>query len=137
MGTVRLLHVMAIAAFLGTGSAGLSAQVPDGPAPAPPASIRTMPTERERSAWRTRLPWLESSEGARTPRMRGRLYHQEYLSRVTPEAFRRSATGAAPGMGTDPGKALNRLRSAWRGRQERLMRERVARELATVLASPD
>ncbi len=138
MRDARTLRLAVLAALLGGAGAGLSSQSPEVPAPqAPPTSIRTAPTDAETSAWRTKLPWLESSEGARTPRMRGRLYHQEYLSRVTPEPFRRSATGAAPGMGTDPGKALNRLRSARRGRQERLMRERVEEELAAMLAGPD
>jgi len=136
MGTTHLLRFIAITVLLGIGSAGLIAQAPDRPTPhAPPTSIRAMPSDAEKSAWRTKLPWMESSEEATTPRLRGRLYHQEYLSRVTPEGFRRSAMNAAPGMSTDPGRVLHGVRTAWRGRQERLLRESVEKELAALLVN--
>ncbi|MGE0393543.1 MAG: hypothetical protein AB7I25_07245 [Vicinamibacterales bacterium] len=125
------LRLVALAALLWTSGVGLGAQAPDRPIPhAPPTVLRTAPTEAEQSAWRTKLPWMESSDAARTPRMRGRLYHQEYLSRVTPEGFRRSAMGAAPGVGADPGRALHFLADAWRARQARRFGAEVARELA-------
>ncbi len=128
------LQFVATAVCLWSLGAGLGAQAPEDLQPkAPATSLRTNPTEAEKSTWRTKLPWEESSEKATTPTMRGRLYHQEYLSRVTPEAFRRSAMGTAPQLSADPGKVLHRLASGWRGRQQRRMEQQVERELAALL----
>jgi hypothetical protein len=86
--------------------------------------------------WRTTEPWwAEPSDEAVTPKVRARFYHQEYLLRVAPDAFRRAAIGAAPQASTDPGKGINRWKIALRGRQERRMRERIERELAELLAT--
>lgn len=131
MGDAHTLRRVAVVACLGVSGAGLLAQSAEQPLPqAPSTSLRTAPTEAEKSTWRTTVPWAESSDAARTPRVRRHLYHQEYLSRVTPEAFRRSALGAAPQITWDPGTAIDRFLRAWRTRQERRTSERVDRERA-------
>ena len=121
--------VVGLAAFVLL-STGASAQSPAEPPPqAPATSLRSTPAEGERSGWQTKLPWAESEEEARTPRFRGRIYHQEYLARVAPDAFRRSALTAAPAVGGDPGQALRFLKDKWRARQQRRFDAEVTREL--------
>jgi len=137
MGDTHMLRLVAVIACLGAPVSGLRAQSQQQVLPqAPSTTLRTTPTEEEKSAWRTNVPWVDSQDAVRTPRVRGRLYHQEYLSRVTPEAFRRSALGAAPQVTADPGTAIDRFLRVWRARQERRMSERVERELGYVSEKP-
>ena len=82
-------------------------------------------------------PWYESDPAIGRFRRPGTLYHQEFLSVVTPEAFRAGTLyGAAAGAGVsvDPGTMFNELRSAWRSWQERRARERIEREVAELRA---
>jgi hypothetical protein len=83
------------------------------------------------------LPWFETDPAIGRFRRRGTLYHQEFLSVVTPEAFRAGTlNGAAAGAGVsvDPGTMFDGLRSAWRSWQERRVRERIEREVAELRA---
>ncbi len=113
------------------------------PAPATPASSALdthhgpLPeTAEQRSGVSTSrqpsLPWLEPTPRG-GPRVQGRYYHQEFLSVVTPPAFRRSALATGSGLSFDPGVGLGRLRSAWQDRKERKAQEEVTRELQKAL----
>lgn len=82
-------------------------------------------------------PWYESDPAVGRFRRPGTLYHQEFLSVVTPEAFRAGTLyGAAVGAGVsvDPGTIADGFRSAWRSWQERRTRERIEREVAELRA---
>lgn len=101
------------------------------PSSGPPATFRTSVTAF------TPLPpaWVESKDlAARLPPLpRGsRLYHQEFLARVTPEAFRRSTLGPIGQVSTDPGTVLHGIRTAWREHQAKRIRERIDQELAAL-----
>jgi len=127
VGRGRVTVVGLALVLCGTGAA---AQSPAETAPqAPATSLRSAPAEGDRSGWQAKLPWAESEEEARTPRFRGHFYQQEYLARVAPDAFRRSALSAAPAVGSDPGQALRFLKDKWRARQQRRFDAEVTREL--------
>jgi hypothetical protein len=82
-------------------------------------------------------PWYETDPSSSRFRRPGTLYHQEFLSVVTPEAFRGGTlNGAAVGAGVsvDPGTIVDGFKSAWRGWQERRVRERIEREVAELRA---
>lgn len=75
------------------------------------------------------LPWQETDPALGRFRPRGRLYHQEFLSVVTPEAFRGGAL-ATGGVGVDPGTMFDGVTKIWRNWQARRVRERIEREVA-------
>lgn len=130
------LEYVALAALLVTAGTGLSAQLPERSVPqAPKTSIRSAPTEAETPTRRTKMPGMDSGEKSTTPLLRGLLYHHEYLTRVTPEGFRRSATGAAPGMSGDPADWFSFLSRSWRKQQEARLHEVVEKELAALRAN--
>jgi hypothetical protein len=82
-------------------------------------------------------PWYETDPASGRFRRPGTLYHQEFLSIVTPEAFRGGTlNGAAVGAGVsvDPGTVFDGFKSAWRNWQERRVRERIEREIAELRA---
>ena len=63
----------------------------------------------------------------------GSIYHHQYLTSVTPEAIR-AGTLYPVGISVDPGAIYHDLKSAWRSRQEKRVRARIARELEELLA---
>jgi hypothetical protein len=79
------------------------------------------------------LPWLETDAAWRRFQRPGRLYHQEFLSVVTPEAFRGGALAAA-GVAVDPGAMFGGVKTAWRNWQARRVHERVEKEVAQLRA---
>jgi len=78
-------------------------------------------------------PWYETDPAIGRFRRPGTLYHQEFLSVVTPEAFRASTFNAG-GVSVDPGTMFDGLKSAWRSWQEKRVRERIEREVAELRA---
>jgi hypothetical protein len=76
------------------------------------------------------LPWQETDPAARRFRRPGTLYHQEFLSLVTPDAFRGGAATAGTGVGVDPGAVWDGVTNVWRNWQARRARERIEREVA-------
>jgi hypothetical protein len=78
-------------------------------------------------------PWYETDPAIGRFRRPGTAYHQEFLSVVTPEAFRASTFNAG-GVSVDPGTMFGGLKSAWRSWQERRARERIEREVAELRA---
>ena len=79
-------------------------------------------------------PWYETDRAPGRYRRPGTLYHQEFLSIVTPEEFRASTATVGAGVSVDPGTILDGFKSAWRGWQERRARERIEREVAELRA---
>lgn len=82
------------------------------------------------------LPWQNTEPAFGPVQPRGRLYHQEFLSVVTPEPFRAGAVSAASGagVGMDPGAMFGGVRTAFRNWQARRARERIEREAAQLRA---
>ena len=78
-------------------------------------------------------PWYETDPAIGRFRRPGTLYHQEFLSVVTPEAFRASTFNAG-GVSVDPGTMFDGIKSAWRSWQEKRVRERIEREVAELRA---
>ena len=78
-------------------------------------------------------PWYETDPAIGRFRRPGTAYHQEFLSVVTPEAFRASTFNAG-GVSVDPGTVFDGFKSAWRSWQERRARERIEREVAELRA---
>jgi hypothetical protein len=108
-----------------------------------PIDERGLMDERNRPPFRASvteftlpLPWQETDPTWTRLQPAGRLYHREFLSVVTPEAFRAGAMTAAVGAGvsTDPGAVLAGIRRAWRDWQARRIHERVEQELAELRA---
>jgi len=64
-------------------------------------------------------------------RSRRPFYHAQFLSAVTPEAFR-TGTFYTPSIGFDPGALARSLETRWRRWQETRIRRRVERELCAV-----
>ena len=83
--------------------------------------------------WVLPPPWYETDPASGRFRRPGTLYHQEFLSVVTPEAFRASTFNAG-GVSVDPGTMFDGFKSAWRRWQERRVRERIEREVAELRA---
>jgi hypothetical protein len=78
-------------------------------------------------------PWYENDPTIGRYRRRGTASHQEFLSLVTPEAFRASTLNTG-GVSVDPGTILGGFKSAWRSWQEKRVRERIEREVAELRA---
>jgi hypothetical protein len=78
-------------------------------------------------------PWYETDPAIGRFRRPGTAYHQEFLSVVTPEAFRASTFNAG-GVSVDPGTMFGGIKSAWHSWQERRARERIEREVAELRA---
>jgi hypothetical protein len=83
--------------------------------------------------WALPPPWYETDPAIGRFRRPGTAYHQEFLSVVTPEAFRASTFNAG-GVSVDPGAMFGGLKSAWRSWQERRVRQRIEREVAELRA---
>jgi hypothetical protein len=154
--TVRTtVIVIGVCACLGVGVRAQEA--PQRPPPAPitesaerlarelwPIDGRGLMDERGRPPFRSSvtatplvlpLPWLETDAAWRRFQRPGRLYHNEFLSVVTPEAFRGGVFTAAE-VRVDPGEMYGGVKKAWRSWQARRVRERIAREVADLHARP-
>ncbi len=78
-------------------------------------------------------PWYDA---APEPfQQRGTLYHREFLSTVTPEAFRGSAVRPIAGVSVDPGTMFDPAKRAWREWQTRRVHARIQRELEALCVS--
>ena len=77
--------------------------------------------------WRLPPAWHLTGPKALRPGG-GTSYHREFLTAVTPEAFR-TGTLYPIGAGVDPGALLDDLKAAWRRDKERRVRARIQKEV--------